>query len=269
MPKIKIPGAELHVLDRGQGPVVLFVHGFPLTHEMWLPQIEGLSDSYRAIAPDLRGFGKSSASAGTVSMRQFADDLANLLDAMEINEPVTFCGLSMGGYIGWQFVRHHRHRLNGLICCDTKASADSAEAVENRHKLAESVLKHGVGVLAQAMPEKLFAKTTLENQPETVEASKRMMLAADPEGVAAALRGMAERPDMTSILAEIDFPTMLIVGKEDQITTAEEMREIATAIRGSEFGELPNAGHMAPFEQPADVNEMMKRFLADFVHGER
>ena len=261
MPKVKIPGAELNVLDQGQGPVVLFVHGFPLTHAMWAPQIEALSDSYRILAPDLRGFGESPAMAGTVSMRQFADDLAHLLDALKIEEPITFCGLSMGGYIGWQFVQHHPNRLRGLICCDTKASADSEEAVQNRHKLAGSVLKHGVGVLAQAMLEKLFAKETIENQPGIVETCKQMMLAADADGVAAALRGMAERPDMTSVLSEIDIPALVIVGEHDQITTVEEMREMASAIPNSRFLEVPNAGHMAPLEQPVIVNQTLKSFL--------
>lgn len=256
-----IPGASLNGLDRGQGPVILFVHGFPLTHAMWRPQIEALADSCRVIAPDLHGFGASTVTAGTISMRQFADDLAELLDALNITEPVTFCGLSMGGYIGWQFARHYPHRLRGLICCDTKASADSEEAIQNRHKLAESVLNHGSGVLAQAMPEKLFAKQTLEQQPGIVEQCKEMMLAADPEGVAAALRGMAERPDMSDLLPTIEVPTLVVVGEEDQITTVAEMREMAEAIPKSEFVEVPQAGHMAPLENPEPVNSAIKAFL--------
>ncbi|MCA9070234.1 MAG: alpha/beta fold hydrolase, partial [Planctomycetaceae bacterium] len=210
MQTLDISGAQLKVLDQGQGPVVVFVHGFPLTHAMWQPQIEALAADYRIIAPDLRGFGESSATRGTVTMRQFADDLAGILDALNITEPVTFCGLSMGGYIGWQFVQNYPDRLKSLVCCDTKASADSDEAIQNRHKLAASVLKHGVGVLAQAMPEKLFAKPTLDQQDDIVEQCKQMMLAADPEGTAAALRGMAERPNMTPLLATIQVPTLVI-----------------------------------------------------------
>jgi len=258
---INVPGASLNVLDRGQGPVVLFVHGFPLTHAMWRPQIESLADSCRVLAPDLRGFGASTVTAGTVSMRQFAEDLAELLDALGITEPITFCGLSMGGYIGWQFARHYPQRLRGLICCDTKASADSEEAIQNRHKLAESVLNHGSGVLAQAMPEKLFAKQTREQQPDIVEQCKKMMVTADPEGVAAALRGMAERPNMSDLLPTIEVPTLVIVGEEDQITTVAEMREMAQAIPKSEFVKVPQAGHMAPLENPTLVNSAVKAFL--------
>ncbi len=262
MPTLSINGADLEVLDRGQGPAILFVHGFPLTSAMWDAQIRAFEDSHRILAPDLRGFGESSMTPGTVSMEQFADDLAGILDQLGITEPVILCGLSMGGYIAWPFVRKHPDRLKALILCDTKASPDSPEAVENRHKLAASVLKHGVGVVAQAMPEKLFAASTLQNQTAIVDRCKEMMLAADPEGIAAALRGMAERPDMSELLPRISVPTLVIVGEQDQITTVQEMRQMAEAIPRSTFVEISNAGHMSPMEQPEQVNAALEEFLS-------
>ncbi len=267
MPSIKIDGATLHVLDQGQGPVVLFVHGFPLSHAMWSPQIAALESEYRIVAPDLRGFGQSTVTPGTISMRQFADDLAGVLDELGIHEPVTLCGLSMGGYIAWQFAEKYPARLNGLILCDTKATADSEDAVENRHKLALSVLKHGAGVVAQAMPEKLFARQTLDRQLPIVEECKQMMLAAHPEGIAAALRGMAERPDVSALLPQIQVPVLVIVGEEDQITTAEEMAQMAKAIPRCRFLEVGQAGHMSTMENPEPVNAAIKTFLQDLAGG--
>lgn len=261
MPKVPVSGATLEVLDQGQGQAILFIHGFPLSHKMWSRQIEAFQDEYRIIAPDLRGFGGSSSTKGTVTMRQFADDMLAVLDHLGLSEPVTLCGLSMGGYIVWPFVENHPERLNGLILCDTKASPDSEDAAANRHKLAESVLKHGAGVVAQAMPEKLFAKDTLKHRTDIVEECKRMMLAAAPEGIAAALRGMAERPDMSALLPKINLPTLVIVGEEDQITTGDEMSRMASAIQGATFLKVPRAGHMAPLEQPDPVNQAIKNFL--------
>ena len=263
MPKLTVNGATLNVLDEGKGPVVLFVHGFPLNHKMWAPQIEALRDKYRVIAPDLRGFGESSVSPGTVTMRQFADDLAGVLDELGIKEPITFCGLSMGGYIAWQFVENYPKRLKALILCDTKASPDNEEAAQNRHKLAESVLKNGAEVVAQAMPEKLFAKQTLEENKAIVDQCKQMMLETDPEGIAAALRGMAERPDMSALLPSIELPTLIIVGEEDQITTVEEMSKMAEAIPQATFLKVETAGHMAPLEEPEIVNPAIKEFLGE------
>lgn len=261
MPKVPVNGAALEVLDQGQGPAILFIHGFPLNHSMWEPQIDAFQKDHRIIAPDLRGFGGSTFTAGTVSMRQYADDLLAVLDHLDVTSPVTLCGLSMGGYIAWQFVEKYPDRLNALILCDTKASADSEDAIASRHKLAESVLKKGAGVVAQAMPEKLFAKTTLKDRTDIVEDCKQMMLAAHPEGIAAALRGMAERPDMSALLPKIKVPTLVIVGEEDQITTAQEMSRMASAISEATFVEVHDAGHMAPLEQPLPVNHAIKTFL--------
>ncbi len=263
MPQFKLLGATLNVVDAGVGSPLLLVHGFPLDHTMWQTQIDAFSGTHRVIAPDLRGFGASSVTSGTVSMEQFADDLAALLDAMQIEGPVTYCGLSMGGYIGWQFFRRHRARVEQLILCDTKAAADTAEAAEGRRKLAEKVLQEGAGVVAEGMLPKLFAKAAATEQPHVVQSTREVMLRTDPQGIAAALRGMAQRPDSTSLLSTIDVPTLVIVGQEDAIATPSEMRTIAAAIPQARFVEVPAAGHMAPLERPALVNETIAEFLSD------
>src|SRR5262245_22137150 len=121
MPQISVGSVSLNVLDEGRGHPLLLVHGFPLDHSMWKGQIGELSKNFRVIAPDLRGFGQSSPISGddaVVTMAQFADDLAALLAAMSVAEPVTFCGLSMGGYIAWQFAARNPQRLARLILCD-------------------------------------------------------------------------------------------------------------------------------------------------------
>ena len=83
MKTIEVEGIELAVEDRGQGSPVVLVHGFPLNHSMWSAQIEHLSANYRVIAPDLRGFGKSTVTPGAVTMDRHADDLGAMLIALE------------------------------------------------------------------------------------------------------------------------------------------------------------------------------------------
>ena len=80
--------------------------------------------------------------------------------------------------------------------------------------------------------------------------------------ISAALYGMADRADSTELLGEISVPTLVIVGAEDQLAPAEEMRQMAEQIAGAEFVEIPDAGHMAPMEDPQAVNDTLKRFLA-------
>jgi pimeloyl-ACP methyl ester carboxylesterase len=221
MPQIPLPGVTLNVVDQGQGTPLLLVHGFPLDHTMWRGQIDAFSSPCRVIAPDLRGFGASSVTPGTVSMAQFADDLAALLAAL-----------------------------------------DTAEAAANRLKLAEKALQDGAGVVAEAMLPKLFANATPQEQPQVVQSTRQVMLRTKPQGIAAALRGMAERADSTDLLAKIDLPALVIVGQEDAISTVDEMRSLAAAIRGAVFVDIPSAGHMAPLERPGAANEALERFLA-------
>ena len=79
-----------HFVQAGQGTPLVLVHGFPLDHSMWQGQLAGLAGDCRVIAPDMRGFGKSDVTAGTVTMAQMADDVAALLDSLAIREPVVF-----------------------------------------------------------------------------------------------------------------------------------------------------------------------------------
>jgi len=254
-------GIRFGVVDEGSGPCVLFVHGFPLDHGMWRPQIDALCDSHRVIVPDLRGFGATDTTEGTVTMERFADDLAELLDALGVREPVTLCGLSMGGYIAWQFWRRHAKRLAALVLCDTRAAPDSPEAARGRLDTAEKVLKQGRLPLVRAMIPKLFAKTTREKNASLIEDVRRMIGRASPAGIAAALRGMAGREDVRPFLRRIDVPTVVLVGREDEISPVEEMRAIADDLPHCEFVVIPNAGHMAPLENPPATNEALTALL--------
>lgn len=261
MQLVDINGIELRYADEGSGTPLLLVHGFPLDHSMWKHQIQGLSGGLRVIAPDLRGFGKSGVTDGTVMMEQFADDLAALLDALGLEQPVAVCGLSMGGYIALAFARKYPQRLERLVLCDTRAAADDAAAKSKRYENADRVLAGGVAGLVEDMLPKLFHPLTLERHPRDVEQIQQVMLDANPHGVAAALRGMAERPDSTPLLKKIHVPTLVIVGEKDLISPATEMKQIADGIGGSRYLKVAEAGHMAPLESPQVVNAELRQFL--------
>lgn len=256
-----VNGIKLAYVDRGQGPPIVLVHGFPLDHTMWNDQIEALASRHRVLAVDLRGFGRSGVTVGTVTMRQFADDLAALLDGLSITDQIVFCGLSMGGYVAWQFWQNYTQRVRALILCDTRAIADTPEVARGRLQMADRVTTEGPGPLVDAMMPKLFGRPTVENHPEVVDSLRRVMLSADPRGVAAAARGMAERPDATEMLGRIDCPSLVVVGQYDAISTVDEMRTVAEAIPGSQLSVIAGSGHMSPMEKPAEVNASILDFL--------
>ena len=263
---VRVGDIDVACVDRGRGAPLVLVHGFPLDHTMWDAQIDALAARCRVIAPDLRGFGRTPLGAvgpaHGISMRQYADELAELLAALGVDEPVVVCGFSMGGYVAWQFVLNHAERVRALVQCDTRAAADTDEARAGRLKMAAHVAEWGAARVAEMMGPKLLAPRTFETRPEVVAAVREVVERTAPASIAAAQLGMAAREDVTARLAQIDVPTLLLVGQEDAITPPAEMATVAAAIPGAELVVVPGAGHMTTTENPAAVNAALARFLA-------
>src|SRR5690349_19280355 len=156
MKTITVNGIELAYRDEGTGEPLLLIHAFPLSGAVWERQIEGLSSERRVIAPDLRGFGATRLGQGAPSMDQYADDLAGLLDQLEL-EQVALGGLSMGGYIAFAFLRRHRERVRALILADTRVQADTEEGRQGREKSARLAEEQGPGAIADQMLPKLLS----------------------------------------------------------------------------------------------------------------
>lgn len=264
MPTLSIANDVFSYADIGRGQPILFVHGFPLDRTLWDDQLAGLVDLGRLIAPDLRGFGASrSARTAGLSIEQFADDLAHLLDALRISEPVVFCGLSMGGYIAFEFLRTYSARLRGLVLCDTRAAADTPEVKAARTTMASRVIEQGPEFVIEAMQQRMFSPRTPAVAPAVVERWKAMVRRCPPETIAAASLAMGERRDATSLLPTIACPTLLIVGADDISSPPEEMMAMAAAVPNSRFAVIPKAGHLSPMENPAEFNAV----LGDWLKG--
>ncbi|MBN1909586.1 MAG: alpha/beta fold hydrolase [Pirellulales bacterium] len=268
MQRATVNDVELAYVDQGTGPVVLLVHGFPLDHTMWRSQIDALAERCRVLAPDLRGFGRSGPvdeQTTVIGMDPFADDLAGLLDEAGVREPIVLCGLSMGGYIALAFLRRHAARLGGLILCDTRATADTADGIAARRQTAQRVLDEGPGFLAETMPSKLFAPATLQERPELVDAIRDVILHTDRRTIAAASLGMGQRMDSTDLLPTAPCPALVLVGQEDVLSPPAEMRALADALPQAQFVEIPGGGHLAPLENPEAVNRAILSFVSSLA----
>jgi len=270
--QFNVDGATLSVEDRGSGPPIVLLHGFPLDHSMWNAQIDELSGHFRVVAPDLRGFGQSRLdeddAENGVPMDRYAADVAALLDWLAIQEPVVLVGFSMGGYAAWQFALRWAERLRGLVLCDTRAVGDADEARANRLKMAEAAMQAGNSSPALAMLPKLFAPETHEERPDLVQRVRAIIERQSADAVAAAQRGMARREDVQGRLAEINCPALCIVGVEDAISPPKEMHWIATTlaepgVRDVRLVEVENAGHMAPMENAAAVTGAIAEFARE------
>ncbi len=262
MADVNVNGHDWHVIDEGDGPAVLLIHGFPLNRTMWDAQRRALRDRYRVIIPDLRGFGRSGSATEPVSIPGWADELAALLDAVGAADPVTVCGLSMGGCIALAFVKKYAARMSGLVLCDMRSVGESPEGQATRRKMAERVLTEGPTVAVEAMMPRLFGPKTNEDHPGIADQVRNMILATSSRSIAAGQHALADRPDCTPWLETITVPTLVIVGEHDLISPPAEMQATAAAIPGSEYVVVPDAGHMAPMENAGVVNAALESFLA-------
>ncbi|MFQ5854250.1 MAG: alpha/beta fold hydrolase [Anaerolineae bacterium] len=263
--KANVNDIEMSYADRGTGLPIVFVHGFPLDGTLWQPQLDALSDEYRVIVPDLRGFGGSTPSQ-EVTMDQYADDLHTLLDELEVNQ-VVLAGLSMGGYIAFAFHQKYPDRLCGLVLVDTRPQADTDEARANRAATAAIVKELGAAALADDMLGKLLSPVTSKNQPNLVQTVHAMMARQPVVGIVAALHGMAQRPDSRPMLGDISVATLVVVGADDAITPAADAEAMVDAIPGSKLVVIPDAGHLSNLEQSQAFNQALREFIATRVEG--
>lgn len=256
--RVEVGDAALAVDVRGEGPPVLFVHGFPLDRTLWRHQVAALG-RWKRIALDLRGVGGSTAAPAPdgYSMTRYADDLVAVLDALGIRR-ATLCGLSMGGYVVFELLRRHADRVNGLILVDTKADADSADAKRGRDELAAVAQQEGQDAVIDRLLPKLVARNAL---PEVAEQVRDMCRRWSVPALVGALRALRDRPDSVETLRGVTVPTLVLVGAEDQISPPDAARAMAALVPSAACHVVAGAGHLAPLEQPLTTS----RLLADFL----
>jgi 3-oxoadipate enol-lactonase len=248
--------------DIGPGPVVVLLHGFPMDRSIWKNQTAEIGLTYRIIAPDLRGQGASPAPDGTYAVDLLADDVIDLLDALELEEKVVVGGLSMGGYVAMSLVLRYPDRFRGLILMNTRAAADPPSTAQVREELAQILEQTGkTDVIVDQMLFKLFAPSTYSTHHDLVDRVKWHALHANPIGLANTLRGLAIRPDRTAELAGIKIPTLVLAGEHDQLIPFAESQVLASHIPYARLVTIPRAGHLAPLEQGEATNAAIMEFL--------
>lgn len=259
MVRYDVGDLTLAVDVRGDGPALLLVHGFPLDRTLWAHQVAALA-GWRRIAPDLRGLGASDTPPDGYGVAGYADDLARLLDRLRVKRAVV-AGLSMGGYVAFELLRRHRERVAGLILVDTRADADDPETRAARDETIRLAETAGVHAVAERLLPRILGLSTQQTQPQVVERVREMMARAPLPGVIGALRAMKERPDSTPLLGEIDVPTLVVVGREDEMTPPAVAKAMTDAIPSAAMTVIPGAGHLSPLEAPIAVTRVCAEFL--------
>jgi pimeloyl-ACP methyl ester carboxylesterase len=248
--------------DDGPGPVVVLLHGFPFDRTMWSDQRSTVGSIYRLITPDLRGFGETPSPDGIYTIEGMADDVMELLGALQLDRPLVIGGLSMGGYVALSIAVRYPDRVKGLILLNSRAASDSPEAAQNRQTLANQIEASGDPTsFLDAMVPRLFAQTTMDNHPELVQKWRSRMSKIPTRSIVSTLRGLATRPDRTDDLARISCPTLVIAGSDDQIVPLDESIRMAEAVPDGRLVIIADSGHLAPLENPDGTNAALLEFL--------
>jgi 3-oxoadipate enol-lactonase len=243
----------MHHIDTGTGHLIFWVHGFPLSSEVFREQLA--IPGVRHIVPDLSGYGKTRWKEHVQTLDDYATECVALLDELAIDRAV-FAGVSMGGYICFAIARMFPDRVRALILIDTKETADTPEGKKGRYDTIEKVRASGTGALVDAMLPKMITPAA---PPELRDRVKAIMESASKEGAIASLGAMAQRED--SNLASIKVPTLIVIGEQDTIATPADAERMKAGLADATLVRLDGAAHLSMMEKPREFNDAVSEFV--------
>jgi 3-oxoadipate enol-lactonase len=245
-------GAEIsYRLRNGAGPArFVLIHSLAMDHRFWERTAERLHAAGDVLLFDCRGHGASSGINSPFTAEQFADDLADLFDAVGWDDAVV-AGASMGGCVALAFAAAHSGRVRGLGLVDTTAWYGGM-APKQWEERAQKALDSGMAVLGDFQKSRWFSQDFAAANPDVVTEAMDIFLANDVQSYAETCR-MLGRFDKRAALPYIAVPTRILVGSEDYATPLAMAEAMRDAIPGATLEVLDGAAHLTPLERPKDV----------------
>lgn len=248
-----VNGARLFYESSGQGEPIILLHGYPLSGALFARNRDALSQRFRFITVDQRGYGKSQAPGIPDSIATYAHDALSLLDQLGVQRAI-IGGHSMGGPITFEMYRRAPERFRGMILIDTTNTAASPIEAGLWQGFAKQAQQQGVASLVDPLMKDMLTGQTRVNQPEMVNFLGTVIKQASQDAAVGGAQALAGRPDSTSLLGQIKVPTLVYVGVEDTIYPVKVAQMMSQAIQGSKLVTIPGAAHAAPFEAPDATN---------------
>lgn len=264
MTTVTVAGQEVHVVDRGSGDPVLFLHAFPFNAAMWEYQYADLEADHRVVGIDLPGFGSSPAPADpkSASMDKWAGLVAGVITELGLEQP-TVVAASMGGYLTFSLIRQHLDLLGPLVLVATRPKSDDVDTWEKRTAQQEALAGgEDLATLAKGMVEGLLSQASLD-RPELVDYVLALMQHNLPEGWIAALEAMKNRPDAMSALRGMPRPTLVVAGELDRVTPLSESTLISRLVADGELVIIADSSHLPSLENPTQFNGVLRQFLSE------
>jgi pimeloyl-ACP methyl ester carboxylesterase len=253
---LRVNGLDFNIRDIGsKEPALVFIHYWGGTGRTWDLVAQPLSEHYRCVAPDLRGWGGSDRGATDFDLHVQADDLAAIVQSLGLSQYI-FVGQSMGGKIAQILGSRRPIGLKGLVLVAPAPPTPMGAAKERRDAMLNSY-QSAAGV---EMAIKML--TARQLSPELRQQVVDDSVGGAPEAKRAWTQaGMTI--DISDLVGKINVPTTVIVGDADKVETEPALRrELASRIAGTEFIILPGVGHLSPLEAPSELTAAITKAVA-------
>lgn len=235
----------LNYTRQGEGPSIVFIHGYLENESMWKEFVKEFSDEFQVITMDLPGHGRSNSYSDTHSMEFMAEKINEILEELNVSNALVV-GHSMGGYVTLALAELFPKRVKGFVLLNSSSLADSVEKKENRLRAVELAKRNLPTLIKMSLP-LLFDQSKLHELKREREFVKEMAMKTSVEGVQAALRGMRIRKDRTFVLNEFDGNIGIVLGEFDQTILPEAFKKVIPNRDTIEVLEL-KTGHMSYLE---------------------
>lgn len=241
----------LNYNTEGSGNPIVLLHGFLESSEIWDAFAEEFSPQRQVIRLDLPGHGSSRPVAAEHSMELMAEALARVLEILEV-EQADILGHSMGGYVALAFLEKYPGKVKNIVLLNSTTAADSQERKENRERAAGLVVKNKGAFVRMAISNLLTPGNNKKFSAET-EVLKARALQFPTEGLTAALHGMKNRTDRTTVLAQFQGGKFLLAGEEDPLLNYKDIKDLA-ASSGCKLFSFPD-GHLSYLENKEQFHQ--------------
>lgn len=245
---VEFRGGKVCYSVSGEGEVLLLIHGYLESAEVWGGFAEQLAKRYRVLAVDLPGNGRSSDFDTDHTMCFLADSVMAVMDDQKVNRAVVV-GHSLGGYVALNIAERYPDRLAGYILFHSHPYPDTDEVKENRMREIGIVESGKKELIYPVNIPRMFAASNLEGFEEAVEKSKQIASAHTGRGIIAVLKGMMGRKDRSAILASGEIPSMVILGRMDNYIDYDMTTARLTIPENGSLITLEHTGHMGFIEE--------------------
>jgi pimeloyl-ACP methyl ester carboxylesterase len=256
MPRpVRAPSAALNVRDEGDGPAVVLMHGWSYDLHLWdalVPELHRMG--LRTVRYDHRGHG-GSPTTGPYPFDELVDDLAGLIEALELERPA-LCGLSLGGFVAMQYAAEHPAAVSAVVLADT-----CPHPIPQDTEMADTIPATADGPQALGAWWDERHPVTAATDLTAHRGRRERFLRNDADGLARAIAACAGRHAVTDRLPMITSPTLVVCGENDAFFPPSLHADLAGAIPGAELAVIAGAGHISCTDRPGEFNGAVTDFL--------